>query len=120
MFQIYLADYLPQNREELQRWLGDRSDFDWSETLRKIATSEGTDWSKIKQMEDDARAKVSQENLHTPLTHYFFVRSPESSTVIACRIMCLRLIESITRLGSWSQYLHSSIVAIHSMNTGMQ
>jgi hypothetical protein len=31
---IFLADYLPQNREELARWLEGKSNFDWTSVLR--------------------------------------------------------------------------------------
>lgn len=56
--RIYLADYLPQNRNELQKWLDGTSDFSWNKTLQMIATCEGSDWSKIKQMETEAKDKV--------------------------------------------------------------
>ncbi|VDK18322.1 unnamed protein product [Anisakis simplex] len=55
---IYLADYLPQNREELSKWRQSRSDFDWFETIKRIANIEGVDWSSILQMEEEARSKV--------------------------------------------------------------
>ncbi|CAD5224729.1 unnamed protein product [Bursaphelenchus okinawaensis] len=55
---IYLADYLVQNREELERWLAHRSSFDWAKTLKMIATQEGIPWSKIGEMENDTRQKV--------------------------------------------------------------
>uniref|UniRef100_F1L9I4 Methyltransferase n=1 Tax=Ascaris suum TaxID=6253 RepID=F1L9I4_ASCSU len=55
---IYLADYLPQNREELLRWLNHTARFDWSTTIKKIATIEGLAWSNVQQMETDAHSKV--------------------------------------------------------------
>uniref|UniRef100_A0A914ZQA7 NNMT/PNMT/TEMT family protein n=1 Tax=Parascaris univalens TaxID=6257 RepID=A0A914ZQA7_PARUN len=45
------------NREELLRWLNHTARFDWSTTIKKIATTEGLAWSNVQQMETDARAK---------------------------------------------------------------
>jgi hypothetical protein len=57
--KIYMADYLPQNRAELQRWLEGRNNFDWTKTLQMVATSEGTDWMKIKEMEPETRSRIA-------------------------------------------------------------
>ncbi|KAI6185340.1 Amine N-MethylTransferase [Aphelenchoides besseyi] len=56
--KIYLADYLPQNRDELQKWLDGRSTFDWTRVLRMIATGEGIGWEKTKEMEEKTRSKI--------------------------------------------------------------
>jgi nicotinamide N-methyltransferase len=56
--EIYLADYLPQNREELQRWKNGESKFDWGAALRMMLTREGKDWSKVAETEAETRAKV--------------------------------------------------------------
>ncbi|CAD5231778.1 unnamed protein product [Bursaphelenchus xylophilus] len=56
--EIYLADYLVQNRDELERWLAHRSTFDWTKTLKMIATQEGMEWSKICEMEPATRPKI--------------------------------------------------------------
>lgn len=53
-----MADYLPQNRAELHRWLDGQSEFNWNKTLKMIATSEGSDWCEIEKMEEDAKSKV--------------------------------------------------------------
>ena len=53
-----MADYLPQNREELNRWLRGESDFDWTSVLKIIALREGIDWVNIDQLERRAKAKV--------------------------------------------------------------
>ncbi|KHN83563.1 putative methyltransferase B0303.2 [Toxocara canis] len=55
---IYLADYLPQNREELMKWRQNRSQFDWSCTIRKMAIIEGLNSTEVPQMEICARSKV--------------------------------------------------------------
>jgi hypothetical protein len=54
-----LADYLPQNRLELSRWLKQESTFNWNSVLRIIATLEGLDGTKCKDMEVKTREKVS-------------------------------------------------------------
>lgn len=56
--RIYFADYLVQNRNEIQRWMDGTSEFNWTKTLKTIATCEGNDWSKLEQMETDTKAKV--------------------------------------------------------------
>jgi len=56
--KIYLADYLPQNREELNRWLKHESSFSWDRVLKIIATREGIELSKIATMENQSREKV--------------------------------------------------------------
>lgn len=56
--EIYLADYLPQNRKELENWYQNRSNFDWTKTLRMICTQEGQTWSNIPEMEPATRGKV--------------------------------------------------------------
>lgn len=58
MLQIYLADYLPQNRKELFRWTIGESEFDWTHVLKMIATVEGTGWLQLKEMEQHTRSKV--------------------------------------------------------------
>lgn len=55
--EIYLSDYLPQNREELVRWVRNQSRFDWSTVLKIIATQEG-DVEQWHGMELIARRKV--------------------------------------------------------------
>uniref|UniRef100_A0A914DM78 Uncharacterized protein n=1 Tax=Acrobeloides nanus TaxID=290746 RepID=A0A914DM78_9BILA len=57
---IYLADYLPQNREELCRWKSCQSTFDWSSPLKMIATHEGKNWTNLKKLEVETREKVSK------------------------------------------------------------
>jgi len=56
--KIYLADYLPQNRRELQRWREGKSSFDWTKTLKMIATREGLDWCRLREMEPATREKI--------------------------------------------------------------
>ncbi|CAJ0582703.1 unnamed protein product, partial [Mesorhabditis spiculigera] len=56
--EIYLADYLPQNRKALQEWRDEKMDFDWSTPLKIIATQEGGSWNNINEMEPAARKKV--------------------------------------------------------------
>uniref|UniRef100_A0A915Q5Y3 O-methyltransferase domain-containing protein n=1 Tax=Setaria digitata TaxID=48799 RepID=A0A915Q5Y3_9BILA len=56
---IYLADYLPQNRQELFRWTNGTSSFDWTSVLKMIATVEGSGWLQLKEMEQHTKAKVS-------------------------------------------------------------
>lgn len=53
-----MADYLPQNRQELIRWQEGRSDFNWFPTLKIIATNEGIPWAEIEQIETHARQKI--------------------------------------------------------------
>ncbi|VDD96449.1 unnamed protein product [Enterobius vermicularis] len=55
---IYLADYLAQNRQELYHWLNGTSKFDWTETFKKIASVEGHDWQELKSIESLTRSKV--------------------------------------------------------------
>ncbi|KAI6175208.1 hypothetical protein M3Y99_01982600 [Aphelenchoides fujianensis] len=57
--KIYMADYLPQNRAELERWLEKKSTFDWTRTLRMIATREGIGWEKTAEMEEFTRNKIA-------------------------------------------------------------
>ena len=58
--EIYLADYLPQNRVELQRWKNCESSFDWGAALRMILTREGKDCfpTRVSETESETRAKV--------------------------------------------------------------
>ncbi|KAL3068109.1 hypothetical protein niasHT_038099 [Heterodera trifolii] len=56
--EIYLADYLPQNRDELCQWLSEQSKFDWSTVMRIIAAREAVPLSEIRQMEQKAREKI--------------------------------------------------------------
>uniref|UniRef100_A0A8R1I173 Uncharacterized protein n=1 Tax=Caenorhabditis japonica TaxID=281687 RepID=A0A8R1I173_CAEJA len=56
--EIHLADYLPQNRGELLRWVNNESDFDWNRPLRMILTREGKTWDKLPQVEEETREKV--------------------------------------------------------------
>ncbi|KAK6060512.1 NNMT/PNMT/TEMT family protein [Cooperia oncophora] len=56
--EIYLADYLPQNRKELSRWCEGRSDFDWSVPLKMILTQEGNLWNDLDEMIALTRQKV--------------------------------------------------------------
>lgn len=58
MFQIHLADYLPQNRDELYRWVNNESKFDWTIPLRMILTREGRTWDKLSTVEPETRDKV--------------------------------------------------------------
>ena len=56
--EVYLADYLPQNRDELVRWKNGESTFDWSAALKMMLTREGEDWSNIPEIIVTTRAKV--------------------------------------------------------------
>ncbi|VDO20236.1 unnamed protein product [Heligmosomoides polygyrus] len=56
--EIYLADYLPQNRRELSRWRDGKSDFDWSQPLKMILTQEGNTWNDLDEMVALTRKKV--------------------------------------------------------------
>ncbi|KAL6741686.1 hypothetical protein Aduo_014915 [Ancylostoma duodenale] len=56
--EIYLADYLPQNRRELVRWREEKSDFDWSVPLKMILTQEGNSWDDLDEMIALTRKKV--------------------------------------------------------------
>ncbi|VDM55947.1 unnamed protein product [Angiostrongylus costaricensis] len=56
--EIYLADYLPQNRQELERWYEGTSNFDWSQPLRMILTQEGNSWNDLDEMIKITRQKV--------------------------------------------------------------
>ncbi|CAD6189510.1 unnamed protein product [Caenorhabditis auriculariae] len=56
--EIYLADYLPQNRVELQNWFDGKSRFDWSVPLKTILTREGIDWSELERVQPATREKV--------------------------------------------------------------
>jgi hypothetical protein len=56
--EIYFADYLPQNRDELHRWKEGKSTFNWGAPLRMILTREGNDWAKVPEVEVVTRAKV--------------------------------------------------------------
>ncbi|CAI4224801.1 unnamed protein product [Auanema sp. JU1783] len=56
--EIYLADYLPQNREELIKWKNGNSQFDWSSTLKIILTQEGQDWTTLDNVQLLTRKKV--------------------------------------------------------------
>jgi len=56
--EIHLADYLPQNRDELNKWKDGTSTFDWTNTLNVILNAEGSDIRLLRQMETLARPKV--------------------------------------------------------------
>lgn len=56
--EIYLADYLPQNRAELERWKAGKSDFDWRVPLKMIMTQEGQTWVELDKVEPLTRQKV--------------------------------------------------------------
>ncbi|KAK0409393.1 hypothetical protein QR680_004514 [Steinernema hermaphroditum] len=56
--EIYLADYLPQNRNELLKWHNKSSVFEWDTTLRILAKCEGQIYSELSVMEQAARDKV--------------------------------------------------------------
>ncbi|KAK6027584.1 NNMT/PNMT/TEMT family protein [Ostertagia ostertagi] len=56
--EVHLADYLPQNRKELSRWCGGRSNFDWSEPLKMILSQEGNSWNDLDEMITLTRQKV--------------------------------------------------------------
>ncbi|VBB31525.1 unnamed protein product [Acanthocheilonema viteae] len=55
---IYLADYLPQNRNELFRWTNGQSSFDWTPVLKMIGTVEGSGWLQLKEMEEYTKSKI--------------------------------------------------------------
>uniref|UniRef100_A0A8R1TV52 NNMT/PNMT/TEMT family protein n=1 Tax=Onchocerca volvulus TaxID=6282 RepID=A0A8R1TV52_ONCVO len=55
---IYLADYLPQNRNELLRWTTGQSLFDWTPVLKMIASVEGSGWLHLKEMEQYTKSKI--------------------------------------------------------------
>ncbi len=61
--EIYLSDYLPQNREELLDWVRGRGQFDWSTVLKLIATQEGNP-NSLESMETVTRRKVGR--MHKP------------------------------------------------------
>lgn len=56
--EIYLADYLPQNRRELEAWRDQKSGFDWTIPLRMILTQEGRSWTELPTMQPLTRQKV--------------------------------------------------------------
>ncbi|VDM92462.1 unnamed protein product [Onchocerca ochengi] len=56
--KIYLADYLPQNRNELLRWTTGQSLFDWTPVLKMIASVEGSGWLHLKEMEQYTKSKI--------------------------------------------------------------
>ncbi|VDO21719.1 unnamed protein product [Haemonchus placei] len=56
--EIYLADYLPQNRKELSLWCKGRSEFDWSVPLKMILSQEGNSWTDLDQMIALTRQKI--------------------------------------------------------------
>ncbi|VDL75118.1 unnamed protein product [Nippostrongylus brasiliensis] len=56
--EIYLADYLPQNRQELKRWSEGKSNFDWSQAFKMILTQEGNSWNDLDDMIALTRKKV--------------------------------------------------------------
>ncbi|PAV79200.1 hypothetical protein WR25_18159 isoform B [Diploscapter pachys] len=56
--ELHLADYLPQNREELIAWKENRSRFDWSTPLKMILTQEGSAWEQLQEMITRTRNKV--------------------------------------------------------------
>uniref|UniRef100_A0A1I7Y0V8 NNMT/PNMT/TEMT family protein n=1 Tax=Steinernema glaseri TaxID=37863 RepID=A0A1I7Y0V8_9BILA len=56
--EIYLADYLPQNRNELLKWHNKSSVFEWNETLKILAKCEGAIYTELSTMEQAARDKV--------------------------------------------------------------
>ncbi|KAM3717665.1 Nicotinamide N-methyltransferase [Dirofilaria immitis] len=55
---IYLADYLPQNRNELFRWIIGKNSFDWTPVLKMIASVEGSGWLQLKEIEQFTKSKV--------------------------------------------------------------
>ncbi|CAI5450233.1 unnamed protein product [Caenorhabditis angaria] len=56
--EIYLADYLPQNRQELEKWLAGNSNFDWSHPINMILTREGRTLDKKEQVLTETRGKI--------------------------------------------------------------
>uniref|UniRef100_A0AAF5PVP9 NNMT/PNMT/TEMT family protein n=2 Tax=Wuchereria bancrofti TaxID=6293 RepID=A0AAF5PVP9_WUCBA len=55
---IYLADYLPQNRNELSRWADGKSTFNWTPALKMIASVEGSGWLQLEEMEQYTKSKI--------------------------------------------------------------
>ncbi|VDM99026.1 unnamed protein product [Thelazia callipaeda] len=55
---IYLADYLPQNRNELMLWRDGTNSFDWTPVLKMIATVEGVGWLHLKEIEQRTKSKI--------------------------------------------------------------
>uniref|UniRef100_A0A1I8EVS5 Uncharacterized protein n=1 Tax=Wuchereria bancrofti TaxID=6293 RepID=A0A1I8EVS5_WUCBA len=58
MIMIYLADYLPQNRNELSRWADGKSTFNWTPALKMIASVEGSGWLQLEEMEQYTKSKI--------------------------------------------------------------
>ncbi|CAB3396484.1 unnamed protein product [Caenorhabditis bovis] len=56
--EIYLADYLKQNRDELEKWMNGESTFDWTVPFRMILSREGITWDKVKEITPATRDKV--------------------------------------------------------------
>lgn len=57
MNEIYLSDFLVQNREELERWRRSEGRFDWTNIVKFLALMEGQPDERHK-MENVARSKV--------------------------------------------------------------
>jgi nicotinamide N-methyltransferase len=58
MREIYLSDYLAQNRDELNRWLRNDGPFDWGNILHFLALMEGQSEERP-GVEEEARSKVA-------------------------------------------------------------
>lgn len=58
MDEIYLSDYLAQNREELTRWMRGEGKFDWTNIVTFLSIMEGQAEERHR-MEDAARMKVA-------------------------------------------------------------
>ncbi|CAK5024018.1 unnamed protein product [Meloidogyne enterolobii] len=56
---IFLSDYLPQNKKELNNWLSGNSNFDWTKIFRLIAVYEALPLpTDIEKMEKSTKDKV--------------------------------------------------------------
>ncbi|CAG9536898.1 unnamed protein product [Cercopithifilaria johnstoni] len=88
---IYLADYLPQNIDELIRWTTGRGSFDWTPALKMIATVEGSGWLQLKEMEEYTRSKI-RSVFHCNCHNKPSISAPEISQNnfdIVVSILCL-------------------------------
>ncbi|CDW52703.1 NNMT PNMT TEMT domain containing protein [Trichuris trichiura] len=56
--EIYLSDYLPQNRELLRKWLRNDESFDWSVIVRFLLCQEADHNCAVDQAETQAKLKV--------------------------------------------------------------
>ncbi|CEF68851.1 Methyltransferase, NNMT/PNMT/TEMT family and Putative NNMT/PNMT/TEMT methyltransferase, nematoda family-containing protein [Strongyloides ratti] len=56
--EFFLADYLPQNRNELMNWYNKTSKFNWSKPLKMIVNSEMGDLTKLGEIENLSRSKI--------------------------------------------------------------